>query len=228
MMSGNPLSWPQEQCHIIDQLYPYSAVNIIGGVVTIEGIVDLPRLHAAIQSAIRQFDALRMWFVMGEESEVVSQVQPYHWRDIRHLTFSPDYDKENLRPAAIETFVDEWFRQPFTLLAHGCSSLSPLRAVNNTAVIYLKPITALLMVGQWRCCQTMSSEHTNSRTYQMMRHQPIAHFWRSSNLIRRQRALPLIVAGGVTISTNTATAFQTVPPSLLLRASVVPLGLSQP
>lgn len=118
MMSGNPLSWPQEQCHIIDQLYPYSAVNIIGGVVTIEGIVDLPRLHAAIQSAIRQFDALRMWFVMGEESEVVSQVQPYHWRDIRHLTFSPDYDKENLRPAAIETFVDEWFRQPFTLLAH--------------------------------------------------------------------------------------------------------------
>lgn len=42
MMSGNPLSWPQEQCHIIDQLYPYSAVNIIGGVVTIEGIVDLP------------------------------------------------------------------------------------------------------------------------------------------------------------------------------------------
>ncbi|STT47730.1 non-ribosomal peptide synthetase [Klebsiella pneumoniae] len=37
MMSGNPLSWPQEQCHIIDQLYPYSAVNIIGGVVTIEG-----------------------------------------------------------------------------------------------------------------------------------------------------------------------------------------------
>lgn len=41
MMSGNPLSWPQEQCHIIDQLYPYSAVNIIGGVVTIEGIVDL-------------------------------------------------------------------------------------------------------------------------------------------------------------------------------------------
>mgnify|MGYP006921109292 CR=1 FL=1 len=32
MMSGNPLSWPQEQCHIIDQLYPYSAVNIIGGV----------------------------------------------------------------------------------------------------------------------------------------------------------------------------------------------------
>ncbi len=97
MMSGNPLSWPQEQCHIIDQLYPYSAVNIIGGVVTIEGIVDLPRLHAAIQSAIRQFDALRMWFVMGEESEVVSQVQPYHWRDIRHLTFSPDYDKENLR-----------------------------------------------------------------------------------------------------------------------------------
>lgn len=66
MMSGNPLSWPQEQCHIIDQLYPYSAVNIIGGVVTIEGIVDLPRLHAAIQSAIRQFDALRMWFVMGE------------------------------------------------------------------------------------------------------------------------------------------------------------------
>ncbi|MDH8639183.1 hypothetical protein QIH23_27025, partial [Klebsiella pneumoniae] len=59
-----------------------------------------------------------MWFVMGEESEVVSQVQPYHWRDIRHLTFSPDYDKENLRPAAIETFVDEWFRQPFTLLAH--------------------------------------------------------------------------------------------------------------
>ena len=52
---------------IIDQLYPYSAVNIIGGVVTIEGIVDLPRLHAAIQSAIRQFDALRMWFVMGGE-----------------------------------------------------------------------------------------------------------------------------------------------------------------
>lgn len=47
MMSGNPLSWPREQCHIIDQLYPYSAVNIIGGVVTIE-IVDLPRLHAAI------------------------------------------------------------------------------------------------------------------------------------------------------------------------------------
>ena len=214
MMSGNPLSWPQEQCHIIDQLYPYSAVNIIGGVVTIEGIVDLPRLHAAIQSAIRQFDALRMWFVMGEESEVVSQVQPYHWRDIRHLTFSPDYDKENLRPAAIETFVDEWFRQPFTLLAHD--------------LFEFVTFTSLLMVGQWRCCQTMSSEHTNSRTYQMMRHQPIAHFWRSSNLIRRQRALPLIVAGGVTISTNTATAFQTVPPSLLLRASVVPLGLSQP
>lgn len=46
MMSGNPLSCTQEQCHIIDQLYPYSAVNIIGGVVTIEGIVDLPRLHA--------------------------------------------------------------------------------------------------------------------------------------------------------------------------------------
>ncbi len=55
MMSGNPLSWPQEQCHIIDQLYPYSAVNIIGGVVTIEGIVDLPRLtrgHPVRHSAI--------------------------------------------------------------------------------------------------------------------------------------------------------------------------------
>lgn len=55
MMSGNPLSWPQEQCHIIDQLYPYSAVNIIGGVVTIEGIVDLPlttRGHPVRHSAI--------------------------------------------------------------------------------------------------------------------------------------------------------------------------------
>ena len=52
MMSGNPLSWPQEQCHIIDQLYPYSAVNIIGGVVTIEGIVDLPRLHGNLMRCV--------------------------------------------------------------------------------------------------------------------------------------------------------------------------------
>lgn len=227
-MSGNPLSWPQEQCHIIDQLYPYSAVNIIGGVVTIEGIVDLPRLHAAIQSAIRQFDALRMWFVMGEESEVVSQVQPYHWRDIRHLTFPQIMTRRTYAQRRSKHLLMSGSGSPLPCWRTICSSLSPLRAVNNTAVIYLKPITALLMVGQWRCCQTMSSEHTNSRTYQMMRHQPIAHFWRSSNLIRRQRALPLIVAGGVTISTNTATAFQTVPPSLLLRASVVPLGLSQP
>lgn len=54
MMSGNPLSWPQEQCHIIDQLYPYSAVNIIGGVVTIEGCRSAPttRGHPVRHSAI--------------------------------------------------------------------------------------------------------------------------------------------------------------------------------
>lgn len=112
----NPLLWPQQQCHIIDQLYPHSGVNTIGGVVAIEGIVDLPRLHAAIQSAIRQFDALRMWFVMGEGGEVVSQVQPYRWRDIRHLTFAPDSAEQRSRSAASEAFVDKWLSQPFTPL----------------------------------------------------------------------------------------------------------------
>lgn len=45
-------------------------------------------------------------------------MQPYRRRDIRHLTFAPDSAEENLRPAAIETFVDGWFSQPFTPLAH--------------------------------------------------------------------------------------------------------------
>lgn len=114
MKAGNPLMWPQQQCQIIDQLYPSSGVNTIGGVVTIDGAIDVARLQAAIQSAIYHFDALRMRFVQGNDGEVLSQVLPFQPHAIRHMAF--DTAHAALHPRPIETFLNDWLRQPFTLL----------------------------------------------------------------------------------------------------------------
>ncbi|WP_294843787.1 amino acid adenylation domain-containing protein [uncultured Gilliamella sp.] len=116
MKSNYPLMWSQQQCWIIEQLYPNSCINNIGGLCFIDGTVDVERLHKSMQSAIRHFDVLRMQFVQAEDGSVYSRVLPYQSRAIRHVTFTDNFVAQKSYPHILETFQTELFSQPFQLL----------------------------------------------------------------------------------------------------------------
>lgn len=118
MKSYYPLMWSQQQCWIIEQLYPQSSINIIGGICVINGKIDIPRLHNAMQSAIRHFDALRMQFVQGQDGQISSQILPFQPRTFRHITFNEPLIAQEAYPAELAQFQRELFAQPFTLLAN--------------------------------------------------------------------------------------------------------------
>ncbi|OCG21787.1 non-ribosomal peptide synthetase [Gilliamella sp. App4-10] len=109
-----PLMWSQQQCWIIEQLYPESSVNIIGGICIINGKIDIARLHNAMQSAIRHFDALRMQFVQAD-GQISSQILPFEPRTFRHITFSEPIIAQQAYPAEFANFQRKLFAQPFIL-----------------------------------------------------------------------------------------------------------------
>lgn len=116
MKSSHSLMWAQQQCWIIEQLYPESSVNTIGGICVINGKMDIARLHHAMQSAIRHFDGLRMQFVQTTDGQVTSQVLPFEPRTFRHITFNEPIIAQQAYPAEFAEFQRALFAQPFTLL----------------------------------------------------------------------------------------------------------------
>ncbi|WP_223068389.1 non-ribosomal peptide synthetase [Paenibacillus caui] len=128
-----PLTHAQKRIWYIENLYPNTSLNIIGGLIRIYGNVNLDLLEEAIQRFIENHEGMRLQ-LRQEGNEAQQYVQPYARNSLQRFDFS---DASDPRIAA-DAWVQEEFQKPFPLYEHPLFDFALVTVRDGEHAYYLK------------------------------------------------------------------------------------------
>lgn len=128
-----PLTHAQKRIWYIENLYPNTSLNIIGGLIRIYGNVNLDLLEEAIQRFIENHEGMRLQLRL-EGVEPRQYVQPYTQKTLQRFDFSGASDPHK----AADAWVQEEFQKPFPLYEHPLFDFALLTVREGEYAYYLK------------------------------------------------------------------------------------------
>ncbi|WP_018753423.1 non-ribosomal peptide synthetase [Paenibacillus sanguinis] len=128
-----PLTHAQKRIWYIENLYPDTSLNIIGGLIRINGNVNLDLLEEAIQRFIENNEGIRLQ-LHQEGNEVQQYVQLYVKKSLRRFDFSDASDPH----FAADVWVQEELQKPFPLYEHPLFDFALITVHETEHAYYLK------------------------------------------------------------------------------------------
>ncbi|MRN57063.1 non-ribosomal peptide synthetase [Paenibacillus monticola] len=128
-----PLTHAQKRIWFMENLYPNTSLNIIGGLIRIYGSVNLDLLEEAIQHFIENNEGIRLQLSL-EGKEVQQYVQPYARKSLQHFDFSNASDPHIVADA----WVQEELLKPFQLYEYSLFDFALVTVRDGEHAYYLK------------------------------------------------------------------------------------------
>ncbi|MGX5556804.1 amino acid adenylation domain-containing protein [Bacillus cereus] len=128
-----PLTHAQKRLWYIENLYPNTSMNTIGGLIRIYGNINLDMLEEAIQLFIENHEGMRLQLRL-EDDEPQQYVHPYTKKALQRLDFSGVSDPQ----LAVDAWVKEEFQKPLQLYNHPLFDFALVTISDGESAYYLK------------------------------------------------------------------------------------------